>query len=412
MSAAGLHLITPEYPPQAGGVSDYTRLVAEGLAAAGEEVHVWCPACEAGAAESCDGARVSASADGRVFVRRELGGFSRRDLARAGRLLDESPAPRRLLVQYVPHGYGRRSMNVGFCLWLWRRAALKGDRVELMVHEPCLAFGEGSWRQTGAAAVHRLMIAVLLRAARRVWFSIPAWEDYWRPYAFGPPPSFGWLPVPATVPVADDPSLTAEVRARLRVSEGGVIVGHLGTYAPPVRESLRRVLPALLSECAAASVLLLGRGGEGLRDELLSARPELEGRVHESGYLGARELSAHLSACDLLVQPFPDGVSTRRTSVMAALAHGRAVVTTRGRLTEELWGETGAVALGEDAAGLAREAARLLDAGPARARLGEAARALYRERFDLSHTLAALRREPPAGEAPKTGRVHAGEESR
>src|SRR5256714_13899599 len=37
------HLITCEYPPRTGGVSDYTRLVAEGLSEAGDEVHVWCP---------------------------------------------------------------------------------------------------------------------------------------------------------------------------------------------------------------------------------------------------------------------------------------------------------------------------------------------------------------------------------
>src|SRR5262245_59769784 len=35
------HLVTGEYPPQPGGVADYTRLVAQGLAAAGDTVHVW-----------------------------------------------------------------------------------------------------------------------------------------------------------------------------------------------------------------------------------------------------------------------------------------------------------------------------------------------------------------------------------
>ena len=36
-------ILTGEYPPQAGGVSDYTRLVAEGLAAVGDEVAVYAP---------------------------------------------------------------------------------------------------------------------------------------------------------------------------------------------------------------------------------------------------------------------------------------------------------------------------------------------------------------------------------
>lgn len=328
-------------------------------------------------------------------MRAEFGSFGLDDLARVGRLLDGFAGPRRLVVQYVPHGYGWRSMNVAFCLWLWARAALKGDRVEVMVHEPCLAFGEGSWRQTAAAVVHRLMAAALLRAARRVWVSIPAWEGYWRPYGFGRRVPFEWLPVPSTVPVVEDPGAVAVARARLGVEAGRVLVGHLGTYSPLVVEDLRRLVPALLAAEPAARFLLMGQGGEEFCRELVSARPELAGRLRATGYLDAPSLSAHLAACDLLAQPFPDGVSTRRTSVMAALAHGRPVVTTRGRLTEELWGESGAVALAAagDSRALLSACLRLAADGAGRERLGAAGRALYRERFDVAHTVAALRRE-------------------
>ncbi len=38
-----IHLLTPEYPPAIGGVGDYARQVAQGLAEAGDDVHVWCP---------------------------------------------------------------------------------------------------------------------------------------------------------------------------------------------------------------------------------------------------------------------------------------------------------------------------------------------------------------------------------
>ena len=40
-------------------------------------------------------------------------------------------------VQWVSHGFGRRSLNVSFCAWVWRRAWLHPTiRVEVMVHEP------------------------------------------------------------------------------------------------------------------------------------------------------------------------------------------------------------------------------------------------------------------------------------
>jgi glycosyltransferase involved in cell wall biosynthesis len=387
---AELHLITGEYPPRVGGVGDYTRVVAEGLAAAGERVHVWHP-------REDESAGAGGESEAGVAVRAEFGSFSPAGLARLGRRLDGFAAPRRLLVQYVPHAYGWRSMNVAFCAWLWWRATAKGDRVEVMVHEPCVEFA-GSLKQKGAAVVHRLMAATLLRAARRVFVSIPAWEGYWRPYAFGRRVSFEWLPAPSTVPVVGDAAGAARVRARLGLAPGELLVGHFGTYSPLVTKELRRVLPALLDGGAPARVLLMGRGGEPFCEELEHTHPNLRGRVCATGCLGAEELSAGLAACDLLAQPFPDGVTTRRTSVMAALAHGRAVVTTRGRLTEELWRESGAVALAEagDREAFCSEAARLLKDAGARERLGANARALYRERFDASHTVAALRRETPA----------------
>ena len=68
------------------------------------------------------------------------------DLRRIGSEFDRFPAPRNILVQWVPHGYGCKSMNLPFCIWLWLRAR-KGDRIQIMIHEPFLAFGEGSWKQ-------------------------------------------------------------------------------------------------------------------------------------------------------------------------------------------------------------------------------------------------------------------------
>src|SRR5882762_6204283 len=132
-------------------------MVASGLASAGDEVHVWCPLAgdiASTGAEAKTLRRNQAIDSARVAVHREFGRFTPYDLRRVGKLLDQFSAQRRLLVQWVPQGYGYRSMNLPFCLWLWQRAKLKRDRVEIMVHEPFLAFGEGSRMQDLAAAVH------------------------------------------------------------------------------------------------------------------------------------------------------------------------------------------------------------------------------------------------------------------
>lgn len=383
--AAEWHVVTCEYPPRVGGVSDYTRLVAEGLARAGESVFVWCPPGDEGVVEGEGAAGVR--------VMREAGRFGPKDLRRVGRMLDARTRPRRLLVQYVPHGYGWRAMNLGFCLWLWKRARLSGDRVELMVHEPFLGMSEGGWRHRGAAAVQRLMAALLLRAASRVRVSIPAWGDALRPYAVGRRVEFEWLPVPSTIEACEDAPAVAAARARHASRPGSLLVGHLGTYPRHAVDSLKEFAPRLLARSPEAVVLLMGQGSEEARAGVVDGDASLSERVRATGRLTERELSAHLSACDLVVLPFVDGVSTRRTSAMAALAHGRALVTTEGRLTEGLWGESGAVALVAacDADALAAGAARLLEDAGERERLGARARALYLERFEAAHTVAALR---------------------
>lgn len=402
------HLITCEYPPQPGGVSDYTHLVASRLARAGDAVHVWCPSEEGvrgqGSGTREEGRQTPDPCEQGVVVHRKLGKATPADLRGVGRMLDQFPGPRRLLVQWVPHGYGYRSMNLPFCLWLWERAALHRDCIDIMVHEPYLAFGYGSRRQDAVAVVHRLMTTILLRAACRVWTSIPDWEACWRRYALGRRVPFAWLPVPSTVPVIEDSAGVAATRARYAPA-GASLVGHFGTYGRPIAEPLRDLLPALLLDRPGLTVLLLGRGGEALREELVHRHPGIAERVHATGPLDATDLSRHLSACDVLLQPYPDGVSSRRTSAMVGLCHGRAVVTTTGLRTEPLWAESGAVKLAPagDVAALTEATWDLLEDEAERARLGAAARALYEARFDVSHTVAALRAAVASGPEAKVG---------
>jgi glycosyltransferase involved in cell wall biosynthesis len=126
---------------------------------------------------------------------------------------------------------------------------------------------------------------------------------------------------------------------------------------------------------------------------LVRRNPAIAARLHVTGELLGEHLSRHLSACDLMIQPYPDGISARRTSAMAALAHGRPVVTTVGRLTESLWTESGAVATVpvDDATRLAPLAISLLESHSERQRLALSGAALYQERFELCHTINALR---------------------
>ncbi len=378
------HILTGEYPPQQGGVSDYTRLVARELAQAGDEVHVWASSCLEPTPE-----------DEGVEVHRLSGNFGLRSLAALNAQLKKFPAPHRILVQYVPQAFGWKGMNLPFCVWLRSK---RKDSVWVMFHEVYFPL---RWKQSlshnilGAAT--RLMASLVASAAKRKFVSIPAWIPLLE--ASGAKESaVSWLPVPSSIPVIDDPAGVDAVRARYAPAGGdGYIVGHFGTYGRDIVEMLKGVVPPLLSKRTDCTVLLLGRGGEIVRDDLTEQYPELRMRVHAPGTLTAEDISRSLSACDVLIQPFVDGVSSRRTSLMAGLAHALPIVTTTGFLTESVWAESCAVALVrvEDLEGMVAAADKLLDDATARERLGAAASALYQERFDLRHTIASLRESTP-----------------
>jgi glycosyltransferase involved in cell wall biosynthesis len=264
-----------------------------------------------------------------------------------------------------------------------------------MVHEPGLAFREGNVRHDVAAAVHRLMLTTLLSEARQVWVAIPAWADVLRPWALGRDLPFGWLPVPSTLPVATNVEAATRIRAERLNGPDGALIGHFGTYQPAIRRALFELVPQLLSSDAHIHVELLGRGSDAVAAQLRAVVGEKAGYISAGGDLDAISISHRLQACDLLIQPYPDGASSRRTTLMAALAHGVPVATTSGRLSEPLWKESNAVVLAPagDAAALARVAIDLVRNPQRRREMALAARALYEERFSLSHVIRALRTE-------------------
>jgi len=261
-----------------------------------------------------------------------------------------------------------------------------------MVHEPFLAFGEGSAKQNLVAAVHRTMIVILLMAASRVWVSIPHWETLLRPFSFGRDRIFGWLPVPSNIPVVDDPQGIMDLRARF-TPHAEPLLGHFGAYDPYMTRLMLKLVPLMLTQHDKLVILLIGKGSVELRNLLIQQHPDLGQRVHATGLQSSQDLSRHISACHVVLQPYQDGVSGRRGSAMALLAHGRAVVTTREKATENCWIESGAVKLVKpaDIDAMVEVTRSLLDDADARCRLGAAARALYDERFDVKRTITALR---------------------
>ena len=388
------HLITGEYPPQPGGVSDYTAQLAGALADNGAEVHVWCPPAT-GVSPERSGVRVHR-------LRRHFGRAGIRELADGLAGFEE---PRRLLVQYAPNALGLRGLNLPFCYWLTTRAGQ--DDVRVMFHEPYFYF---SWRRPHRnllAIVQRLMAVLLLKASQVVYLSSQTWERYLTGYMwFGRRPLV-WLPVPAAVPRVEDASSVRRLRETLTLGRTDTpIVGHFGTHGGLEKPLLHEVVAGLLGRDPILLVQCVGTNSDRFAQEVVERHPAWRGRVIGRGHLSVREISRHLQACDLMVQPYPDGVTTRRTTVMTALVNAVPVVTTAGPLTEAIWTEGQGVALAPvgDTAALVERAVDLLGHAERRAALGRRGAELYDAHFTLARVVERLN---PAREVFATGTARA-----
>jgi glycosyltransferase involved in cell wall biosynthesis len=117
------------------------------------------------------------------------------------------------------------------------------------------------------------------------------------------------------------------------------------------------------------------------RMETLMAELGVSDRVRWTGYVPAEQVSAALLSADVVILPYRDGISFRRGSLHAALAHGCPIVSTTPRvpLTELHEGENVFLVPPETPEALCQAARRLHGDPQLRQRIGQGARALSQQ---------------------------------
>ncbi len=280
-----------------------------------------------------------------------------------------------LVLQYNPFSHGRRGFAPGLALAMLRmRCRRSRPIIALMVHETFV--DAKNWRWLLMHVWQRLQLRALQLAADVVFCTIERWSDDLR--RAWPPAEVHHLPVASNLP--DRREQRAEGRARIGVLEHGLVLctfglDHAGRLTGHIVEAAAAVARA------GRPVVLLTLGTGRPRRELVAPGVTLAA----PGFLPDTEAAILLAGADLFLAAFEDGVSTRRTSMMAALQHEIAVVGTDGHLTDELLRHaTGAlrlVAVRERAAFVAAVCSLAANDGERRA-LAAGGRRLYDERFD------------------------------
>jgi len=371
-------VVAPEFPPAPGGVSDYTALVAKGLASEGDAVRVFFPG---------SGELANRSGSPRLVPLER--GLGLAGLALVLKQLVELPRDARVLLQYAPHAFGYKGLNFPFVKLL---SSFTRNPLDVMFHEVAYPSSpENSIGRRVLSAVQFEMAHSIAKRADRVFVS----ADAWRPLiecSVRKSTSISWLPVPSNLPVVVPPEDRAAAR-RMLGEHRNMVLGHFGTFAPGLVGFLSASLPSLLTADSGRACVLMGRGAGAFRDILISGAPSIGDQLVALEGCSAQELARVISACDIMLQPYPDGVSGRRSTIMAALALGVPAVTTSGRLSESLWETSGGVVLSpaDSYKKFAPAVEELLRDPIARVRLGQAGKKLYQSTFDVSHTVRRLR---------------------
>ncbi len=313
-------LLSAEYPPLPGGVGDYTHRLALALHQRQQTVSVITGQIVpgAGAPVTPPAVRTVAAWNWRCW----------RDVIAA---LDHL-RPDVLHIQYQTGAY---AMHPAINLLPRRLRALpRHPRLVVTFHdllEPYLFPKAGHLRRqvtlllarsTDAVVVTNAADAANLQAARGVARDV-----------------LHTIPIGSNIPVAPPTGYTRERwRADLGIAPDTLLVGYFGLLSRSKGVDL--LLDALLQLDTDMPLpwhlLLIGGSATAPQDRAYAAeiidriaQPALRERVLLTGHVDPATVSAHLLVCDIMALPLRGGASYRSGSLLAALSHGAAVVTTR-----------------------------------------------------------------------------------
>lgn len=280
-----------------------------------------------------------------------------------------------VLLQYNPFNFGRW----GFApwlpakLWLLKRSR-RAPRIALMAHE--MYYPISDWRSALMGGWQRVQFFAVRALSDVVFTSISAWASEVERHR--PRRPVHHLPVASNL--TDMGHARAAERERLGIAEDTIVLAAFGTgHSSRMLDYVGQAASAVAATGVRTVVLNLG-----WNTPEVSAGPSVE--ILAPGHLEEAELSRYLATVDIYLAPFTDGVSTRRTTFMAAIQHGLPVVGTDGHNTDDvLRNATTAIRLTpvNDRNAFADAVRKLAGSDPGvRAERGARARALYEEAFD------------------------------
>ncbi len=302
-----------------------------------------------------------------------------------------------VVVPYNPFMFGHWGVAPRLLSRLARmRCERRGPRLVVMTHEAYVPITD--WQTALMGGWQRLQMHVVSTLAHDRFASTDRMArnlSRRRPTAH--------LPVGSNLP--HPLRVREELRAALGIAPSTLVVASFSTGHPSHLVGYVGAAVRAVSEHVDTVFLQLGAGSAdvpGVPAVVRHIRP---------GEQSAQDLADLLASADLVLLPFVDGISTKRGTLMAALASGCAVVATSSASTDAILRQAGLgtidVALGPGA--FAARASELAVDDVQRARLAASGAQLYRTHFDwpvIAARLTAALLAPAPSMARRVRRFH------
>lgn len=310
--------ITGEYPPMQGGVGAFTQELSKALIALGHEMYVF---TDHRANGDVDHGPIHVTADAHSWGWGTLSRIRRWAQAQKLDLVN---------IQYQAAAYAMSA----FVHVLPMR--LDDVRVVTTFHDllvPYLFPKAGPLRYQAVLTLARSSDGVIVTNR----------GDYDRLATVKAIASMEHIPIGSNITSPLPPDYNRSVwRAALGFQPADIVVGYFGFLnASKGIETLLHALRMARDKNLPVKLLMIG-GRTGTSDpaNIVYAR-EVEQMVEDlnlidhirwTGFVDDTAVSGHLEAADMIALPFRDGVSFRRGSLMAALAHGCPIITTHPQM--------------------------------------------------------------------------------
>ena len=316
-----LGIITGEYPPMDGGVGAYTQILAYEMSRMGHQIEILTRQIS-GETENNSNVTV------RKAIKGKWGWRSTEEIAR----WTAKYAPDAVIIQFQTAAY---DMHPAIH---WVPSALRRQSVPSIVTFHDLRV---PYLFPKAGRVRRWIVNKLAHDADGVICTDS--EDFDILKADKRVRRLVRIPIGSNISPRDtNQTMRDEVRRELSIRPSQLLVGYFGFVSQSKGVGvLLDALARLIASGLDAHLVMIGGHAAEVDNQMSAYQSEvmedirhkyLDQRVHWTGFAPESQIGNWLSGCDIIALPFLDGVSLRSGTLMAALAHGKAIVTTAPRV--------------------------------------------------------------------------------